>query len=201
VRQVVEQVQSSFGYYHTQIYLFDERKENLLMVGGTGEVGQAMLAYGHKVARGRGLVGRAAGTNLPVLVPDVWLADAWLSNPLLPDTRAEVAVPIAIGENVLGVLDVQGDKVNGLSQIDVDLLQAIANQTGGALQNALAYQQAQRQGDLEAMIGNINQQIQGTATIEEALKITAREVGRALGVSAQVKLHAPEPGGSQPSKS
>ncbi|MFZ6027370.1 MAG: GAF domain-containing protein [Chloroflexota bacterium] len=206
VNVVVEQVQGSFDYYHAHIYLYDDKKENLLMAGGTGEAGQVMLERGHKVPRGRGLVGRAADTNMPVLVADVLQVDGWLPNPLLPNTRAELAVPISIGDNVLGVLDVQDNAVGGLSQTDVDLLQAIAGQVAIALQNARAYQLAQRQADREALIGNIGQQIQSTTSIRDALKVAARELGRALGTEVGVQLKhsdertkgaGPQTGGAQ----
>lgn len=138
---VVEQLQDAFNYYHVHIYLFDEKNENLIMVGGTGEAGRIMLERGHKIAAGRGLVGRAASANSPILVPDVSQEEGWLSNPLLPDTKAETAVPIAIGSKILGVLDVQQNIVGGLDQQDVDLLESIASQVGIGLQNASLFAQ------------------------------------------------------------
>lgn len=188
VTEVVEQVRSAFNYYHAHIYLFDDENENLLMVGGTGEAGSQMLASGHSIMRGKGLVGRAGDTNTVVLASDVSQVIGWLPNPLLPDTKSEIAVPIAIGDDVLGVLDVQQDMVEGLVDTDADLLQSIASQVAVALQNARSYQGAQKQAQREALIGNIGQQIQSTISVDDALKVAVRELGRALGKETEIRL-------------
>lgn len=180
---VVEQVQAAFGYYHAHIYFFDEQRENLVMAGGTGQAGAAMLASGHRIPRGRGLVGRAAETNQPVLVSDVSQAIGWLPNPLLPDTKSEAAVPISIGSQVLGVLDVQQNIVDGLGENDVTLLQSLASQVAISLQNARAYEQSRAQAEMESLVNLIGQRIQRAASVDEVLQTAARELGTALGAA------------------
>ena len=106
--------------------------------------------------------------------------DGWLPNPLLPDTKAETAVPISVGERVLGVLDVQQNKVNGLTQDDVELLVSITNQIAIALQNAEFLESTQTQAKQEALSNEINLKIQSATTVEQAMQIAIRELGRAL---------------------
>jgi PAS domain S-box-containing protein len=141
--EVVNQVQIAFDYYHAQIFLFDEAGENLVLTAGTGEAGAEMLRLGHALAKGRGLVGRAAETNKPVLVSDTSQDPDWLPNQLLPDTKAEAAIPIAIGDKVLGVLDVQDAITNDINSGDITLLESLASQVAISLQNAGLYARAE----------------------------------------------------------
>ena len=189
---VVEQVQSAFNYYHAHIYFFDDARENLVLAGGTGEAGETMLARGHKIPKGRGLVGRAADTNQPVLVPDVSQEDGWLPNPLLPDTKSEAAIPIASGNTVLGVLDVQQNVVNGLDEEDVSLLKSLASQVAISLQNARSFEQSKSQAELESLVNTIGQKIQRATTVDDTLQTAIREIGLALGAPrVSVQLGSP----------
>ncbi|MBN1370964.1 MAG: GAF domain-containing protein [Anaerolineaceae bacterium] len=192
VREVVEQLKNAFGYYHAHIYLVDKTNQTLVMAGGTGEAGQIMLERGHKLAHGQGLVGRTAESKQPVLVPDVSTAEGWLPNPLLPDTRAEAAVPILLGNDVMGVLDVQHNIPDGLTQQDVDLLQTIANQVAIALQNAQAYTEAQQRAERESIAANIAAQVQRAGTVDEVLQVALNGLNQALKSDrAAVELRSP----------
>ncbi len=190
VDEVVEQLQAAYRFYHVHIYLFDAAREFLELAGGTGEVGRLLKAQGHHLAAGHGLVGRAADTNTVVLAADVSQMAGWAPNPLLPDTRSELAVPIALGGQVLGVLDVQQNTVGGLKPADAELIQAVAQQAAIALQNGRSFAAAQREAQAEALIRNITQEIQSATTAPAALQVAVRELGQALGArQARVRLH------------
>ena len=142
-KEVVNQVQTTYDYYYAQIYLFDETGENLVLTAGTGEAGTEMMKRGHSLPKGRGLVGRAAESKESVLVSDTAQAPDWLPNELLPHTQAEAAIPITIGDRVLGVLDVQDDVVNEITPDDITLLEALAGQVAISIQNANSYAKAE----------------------------------------------------------
>jgi signal transduction histidine kinase len=138
---VVDLAKERFGLYHAHIYLADAAWQTLLLAAGAGEVGRKMVAEEHAIAveAERSLVARAARERQAVIVNDVRGEPDFLPNPLLPETRSEMAVPIIVGEKVLGVFDVQADKQNGFSKEDASIYSTLAAQVGVALQNARLY--------------------------------------------------------------
>jgi GAF domain-containing protein len=193
VIEVVEQVKNAFGYYHVQIYFVDEASGDLVMAGGTGAAGRILLTNKFRILKGRGLAGRAAETNRTILVSDVSQDPGWLPNRFLPETKSEAALPIAISEQVLGVLDVQQDVIGGLKQEEVDLLQSIANQVAVAVRNARNYSEVQERAERETLISSISQKIQRAATVESAMQVAIRELGSALG-SKEIRIFLDVPG-------
>ncbi len=182
VAEVVNQVKNAFGYYHAQIYFFDEAKENLVMAGGTGEAGEMMLAQSHQIAKGRGLVGSAAESNQIVLVSDTLQNPEWLPNALLPDTRSEIAIPISIGDQVLGVLDIQHNVTDGLQREDVDSLQSIANQVAIALQNIQSTEVVAKRATELQTVANISTAAATIINIEDMLQEVVHLTQRGFGL-------------------
>ena len=195
IRSVVEELRAVFSYYHAHVYLLDDSGETLHLVGGTGEVGQQLLMMGHKLAIGQGLVGCAASENRAVLISDVTGDPDWLPNPLLQQNKAEAAIPIALQDRVLGVLDVQHDKSKGLTQFDVEVLLSIAGQLAIAFQNADFYGQAQVQVLRRHSLHDAEDRLQSADSVDEVLQVAARALAQSLEVSSASVVLAGAPTG------
>jgi PAS domain S-box-containing protein len=146
LQQVVELMQGRFGLYHVHIYLLDEETHQLIVHAGSGEVGRVLCERGHSILVGtkKSLVARAVRERETVLVNDTSLESDFMPNPLLPQTRSEMSVPLMIGDRVLGVLDVQDDQVNRFTQSDQDTFGTLAGQIAITLENASLFEEQQR---------------------------------------------------------
>jgi GAF domain-containing protein/HAMP domain-containing protein len=142
--ELVNKVKESFDYYHAHVYILDDNRQNLVMTAGAGQAGAEMKAQGHHIPLNAptSLVARAARSSEIVWVDNVREAEDWLPNPLLPDTYAEMAVPIILEGQVVGVLDVQEDEIAGLDEGDANLLRSLANQVAVAIRNARLFAEA-----------------------------------------------------------
>jgi PAS domain S-box-containing protein len=160
LQQVVELMQSRFGLYHAHIYVLDEATGKLAIRAGSGEVGRVLRERGHSISLDteRSLVARAARDRETVLVNDTALESDFLPNPLLPQTRSEVALPLVVGDKVLGVLDVQDDQAGRFTQADLDTFATLAGQVATSLQNARLFE-AQKQA--EEAVRESQQRFQG----------------------------------------
>lgn len=177
---VVEQIQSAFGYYYVQLYLVSDSDDSLFLKSGTGHAGQRMLIRGHSIPIGQGLVGKAGRTREVVLAGDVTQDPEWLENPLLSETKCEVAIPIISRGVLLGVLDIQHNVVDGIDLEQIDLLKSISDQISIALENARLFERLQRQASHEALLNRVTQKIQLASSVDQVLQITAQELGKAL---------------------
>ncbi len=134
-QRVVELVKEQFGYYHTQLLQYNPALDAVALVVGYGEIGEKMLATGHAIPMGTGIIGTAASTGKSVLISNVQQEANWRAHPLLPHTRSELAVPIVFGSRVLGVLDIQDDAHDSLSPEDQILLEGLCGQIATAIES------------------------------------------------------------------
>ncbi|MCS7177769.1 MAG: GAF domain-containing protein [Anaerolineae bacterium] len=145
LNETVRVISDRFGFYHAGIFLIDEGGEYAVLHAASSEGGQRMLARGHRLEVGRvGIVGYVAGTGQPRIALDVGADAVFFDNPDLPETRSEMALPLKIGDRVIGVLDVQSREPAAFTDEDVAILQVMADQIALAIENARLLEEAER---------------------------------------------------------
>ncbi len=143
--RAVNMVRDRFGFYHASIFLIDESGAYAVVRESTGAAGEEMKRRQHHLAVGsKSVVGTATGSMQPFLLNDVTQSPNYHANPLLPDTRAELCIPLKISQRVIGALDVQSDQLNAFRREDMAALEVLADQIAVAIENARAYEISQK---------------------------------------------------------
>jgi GAF domain-containing protein/HAMP domain-containing protein len=138
-------ISEQFGFYHVGIFLLDEFKTFAVLAATNSPGGQQMLKRSHKLKIGEtGIVGYVADTGRPRIALDTGADAAFFNNPDLPETRSEMALPLNIGHETIGVLDVQSEQPAAFSDEDTEILAVLADQVSVAIQNARSFGEAKR---------------------------------------------------------
>ena len=146
---VVKSIDESFDLYHTHIFLYETGKEKLMLAAAAGVAAEQLLTaedhidFSISLHQERSLVARAARLRRSVISSDVQADAHFMEHELLPDTRSELAIPMLVGDELLGVLDMHSADVGRFDEEDARILMLLAAQTAVALQNARQYQQRQ----------------------------------------------------------
>jgi GAF domain-containing protein len=152
ISQVVELIRERFDFYYVGLFLVDADNRYAVLQQGTGEAGRVMKERGHRLEIGsQSMVSWVCANKQARIALDVGQDAVHFANPLLPDTRSEMALPLRAGERVVGALDVQSTQVAAFDQDDITALQGLADQIAIALENARLFQQTRSAlNDLEA---------------------------------------------------
>jgi len=133
---IVQLIAERFGYYHAAIYMLDRSGDHVILRQAAGQAAQEFISKGFQIAIGsRSIVGNVAATNQPWIAYDVKQDPYYLEIASLPETKSEVAVPLSVGDRVLGVLDIQSNQLKTFDQEEITTLQTLASQIASALRN------------------------------------------------------------------
>jgi signal transduction histidine kinase len=135
--KTVDIICEAYGFYYAGVFLIDSAGEFAVLKAGRGEPGRIMIENNHKLAvGGNSMIGACTSLNEARISLDVDTEKVWYPNPVLPQTRSEMALPLAIGDRVIGAVTVQSVEPAAFSEEDVSSLQAMANQLAIAIENA-----------------------------------------------------------------
>ncbi len=129
LNNLVDSICNQFGYHFAGVFLSDETNEFAVLQAAGGQSAKQLLEQGYRLRiRDEGIVGYVAARGETRLALDVDIDSVHVKNPLLPETRSELGIPLKGPTRAMGVLDIQSEKQAAFSQDDTDLLQGIADQ-------------------------------------------------------------------------
>jgi PAS domain S-box-containing protein len=166
LESILTVLQRSFGYHHCAILLVDEKREELRIKAARGYLQDTVGESGIKIGQG-GTTGWVAANRVSLNVPDITQDDRYVGD--VKETRSEIAVPMLVGEKLVGVLDVQSTKVNTFGEADLRNLSSIAAQAAIAIERARLYETTLAERKRTARI--LTSIVDGVITIDRELRI------------------------------
>ncbi|HEX6268638.1 MAG TPA: GAF domain-containing protein [Anaerolineales bacterium] len=169
--KAVELIHSRFDFYHAAIFLKDLPGEFVVIREATGEAGAQMKRTGHKLAIGsKSVIGSVAGKGEVLVVNDTSRDATYFANPLTPQTRAEAAIPLKVGDRIVGVLDVQSTHAYAFSEDNRRILQILADQLAIAVVNTELFAETQEHLAQHRLLHHITTTAASGTTLDEALQ-------------------------------
>ena len=141
--EITNLVSERFGFYHAGIFLLDEKNEYAILRAANSAGGQNMLSRQHKLKLDiSSIVGYVTSRGEPRIALDVGADAVFFNNPDLPQTRSEMALPLQVGGQVIGALDIQSTESNAFTEADVNVASILADQVAIAIENARLFREA-----------------------------------------------------------
>ncbi len=145
LEQTVDIICDEFGFYYAGVFLIDETGEWAVLRAGRGEPGRKMVEAGHKLkVDGHSMIGRDTGEHRALIALDVGEEPVHFKNPYLPNTHSEMALPLIVGNELIGALTVQSEEIAAFTEDDIVVLQGMADQLAIAIKNARLHQENRR---------------------------------------------------------
>jgi GAF domain-containing protein/CheY-like chemotaxis protein len=182
MKHAVVQIGQLFRLYHVGIFLLDDADVNLVLQQATGHAGAIMKDSHYLVPLDDDdLICRAAQERKPLIALDLDLDQTWTQNPLLPDTRSQLVVPLIASGQLLGVLDVHSSQAAAFDQVDAAVFQTIGDQVSATLESARLFEETRRRAADQQMLFEVTTAAVTTADLDHMLGRVAESLHYSLG--------------------
>ena len=180
LKEIVRLLKGTFGYYLITIGLI-EGDEVVFKAGVKTHWEEPQFLPPSVKVGGRGITAWVAATGEPLLAPDVSQEPRYLFFPDSSETRSELCVPLKTKDAVIGVLNVEGDRLNAFDESDQAVLQSLANQAAIAIENARLFDAEQRRAEQFRVISEVGQHITSVLAIDALLQEIVRLIKESFG--------------------
>jgi len=188
MRTAVNLIQERFALYYVGLFLIDAATNNARLRAGTGQAGRTQLEHEHQLAvGGKSLIGGVTGDGRPRIVQDVAESEEWRPNPILPETRSELALPMRVRDRIIGALTVQSTTPHEFGAELVNVLQSMADQLAIAIENTRLLSQAEARADRQHILNEVTTRLHRSSDMDTIIGIGLQALSDHL-QGARVKL-------------
>jgi sigma-B regulation protein RsbU (phosphoserine phosphatase) len=176
--RVTQLILQTFNFYYVAIFTLEPGEDILRLGNSAGPVksragNRATAEEGYtpvlSVRLGEGIVGRVAHTGVEILANDVSQEPLYHFTDTLPETKAEVTLPLIFKDRILGVLDVQSDQIDDFHETDMLVLRSLAGNIAIAIEDARLYEALRRRAEQLSTVSDVSNAITSILDLDKLL--------------------------------
>jgi GAF domain-containing protein len=174
LHRIVDLIVERLGYYQASVYLVDDSQENANLIEAAGPVGKVLRDEKIQIeSASQSLIGWVLLNKRSRIAQEVNQEEYGRKDERLPIIRSEVAIPIGLGNNLLGILDIQHTLQDAFDPDAVVILQTIANNITSAIKNFRLLESTQSSLDDISTLYQASSEMSNATTSDEVIRITA----------------------------
>ncbi|MCB9145493.1 MAG: GAF domain-containing protein [Anaerolineales bacterium] len=183
MRDAAELIHDKFGYPHVSLFTVHPNRRLISYEAGSGKRSKQLEGLTIPLDAQKGIMSWVARNGLTILANDVSKDERYIASPLPPkNTRSELCVPLIFDDRVMGILDIQSDKINTFTDDDRVMFEAVADTMAAAIRNADLYRSEQWRRQVADSLRDVAGLVSGNAGLEEVLEMILAELDRNLPV-------------------
>ncbi len=174
-------IHEKFGYPHVSLFTVHPNRRLIVYEAGSGKRSKKLEGFTIPLDDAEGIMPWVARNGRTVLANDVSKDDRYLPSPLPPkNTQSELCVPLIFNDDVIGLLDIQSDKLNAFTEDDQMMFEAVADTMAAAIRNADLYRSEQWRRQVSDSLREVAGLVSDNVGVDEVLEMILSELDRNL---------------------
>ncbi len=181
MRDAATLIHEKFGYPHVSLFTVHPNRRLIVYEAGSGKRSKKLEGFTIPLDDTMGLMPWVARNGKTVLANDVSKDERYVHSPLPPkNTQSELCVPLIFNENVIGLLDIQSDRLNAFTEDDQVMFEAVADTMAAAIRNADLYRSEQWRRQIADSLREVAGLVSDNVGVDEVLETILAELDRNL---------------------
>ncbi|MCA9977244.1 MAG: GAF domain-containing protein, partial [Anaerolineales bacterium] len=190
MEQAVTLIKERFDLYYVGLFLIDQDAQTAVLRAGTGEAGRLQIENGHRLpVGGHSLIGGVTNDGKNRITQDVSQDKEWHPNPMLPNTKSELALPLKVRGQIIGAVTVQSEQPQAFNQELIGTLQTMSDQLAIAIENAELLASSEAKARQQQRLNEISTKLYRSGDVSEIIRTGLQAISEELdGTAVALRL-------------